>query len=302
MNINMLRDGDNDPGFYAAATGTGSKWPGAVLFRSADGGASYQQIATIAAKAVIGRVVGTLGDFKGGNIPDELNRITVRLESGALSSVSYASFLAGSQVAVIGSEIVLFRSAALNIDGSYTVSGLLRGQRGSEYAIGTHGANERFVLVDINSFVRVPGVTADLGLPRLYKAVTSGSTLAKTTAQTFTNDGAGLRPYAPVHVGGGRDADGNVLIHWTRRSRISGEWRNGVDVPIGEDAERYEVEIWTTDRSALKRTISGVTSPTATYNAADQAVDGIAPGAAVSVSVYQLSSIVGRGYEARTTI
>lgn len=302
MNINMLRDGDNDPGFYAAATSASAKWPGAVLFRSSDNGASYQQIGTFTAAATMGRVVGTLGDFKGGNIPDEINSIKVSLDSGALSSVSYAAFLAGAQAAVVGSEIVLFRSAVLNIDGTYTISGLLRGQRGSEQAMGAHVANERFVLVDTNSFVRVPAVTADLGVPRLYKAVTAGSSLAKTSAQTFTNAGAGLKPYAPVHLGGGRDADGNLLIHWTRRSRISGEWRNGVDVPIGEDAERYEVEIWTADRSALKRTISGLSSPAATYGAVDQAADGITPGGAVSVSVYQLSSIVGRGCPAQATI
>lgn len=302
MNINMLRDTDNDAGFYAAASGTGGRWPGAVLFLSSDNGASYQQIATFTSQATIGRVLGTLGDFMGGNIPDEMNSIIVSLEKGALSSVGYASFLAGAQAAVIGDEIVLFRSAVLNSDGTYTVSGFLRGQRGSEYAIGTHAPNERFVLVDPTSFVRVSGVTADLGMPRLYKAVTSGSTLAKTTAQSFTNAGAGLKPYAPVHVGGGRDADGNVLIQWVRRSRISGEWRNNVDVPIGEEAERYEVEIWTADRSTLKRTISGLTSPAATYSAAEQAADGIAPGTGISVSVYQLSSIVGRGYEARATI
>src|SRR5438105_3235478 len=104
----MLRDLDNDPGFYAAASGAGSKWPGAVLFRSSDNGASYQQVATFTAQATIGRTVGALGNFEGGNIPDELNRIVVRLENGALSSVSYAAFLAGAQVAVIGSEIVLF--------------------------------------------------------------------------------------------------------------------------------------------------------------------------------------------------
>lgn len=302
MNINMLRDLDNDPGFYAAASGTGGKWPGAVLFRSADNGASYQQIATFTSQATIGRVIGTLGGFDGGNIPDELNSIVVSLEKGTLSSVSYASFLAGAQAAVIGSEIVLFRSAVLNVDGTYTVSGFLRGQRGSEYAIGTHGPSERFVLIDPGSFVRVPGVTADLGMPRLYKAVTSGSTLAKTAAQAFTNEGAGLKPYAPVHVGGGRDGGGNVLIHWTRRSRISGEWRNGVDVPIGEDAEAYEVEICDASYTTVKRTISGLSSSAATYSAAEQAADGIAPGDPVYLRVFQLSAVIGRGYPAQATI
>lgn len=302
MNINMLRDSDNDPGFYAAASGTGGQWPGAVLFRSSDNGANYQSIATFTTPATLGRVVGTLGGFNGGNIPDELNRVVVSLEKGTLSSVSYASFLAGAQGAVIGGEIVLFRNAVLNVNGTYTLSGFLRGRRGSEAAIGTHIASERFVLIDPSSFVRVPGVTADLGMPRLYKAVTAGSSLARTAAQAFTNFGAGLKPYAPVQLGGGREAGGAVLIRWTRRSRISGEWRDGVDVPLGEDAERYEVEICDASYTTVKRTIAGLTTPQATYSAADQTADGAAAGAPVYVRVYQLSSIVGRGYPALATI
>jgi hypothetical protein len=302
MNVNMLRDADNDAGFYAAASGTSNKWPGAVLFKSADNGASYQRVATFTAPATMGRVVGTLGGFSGGNIPDELNSIVVRLNSGSLSSVSYASFLAGAQAAIVGDEILLFRSAVLNVDGTYTVSGLLRGQRGSEYAINTHGANERFILLNPSTIVRVPGSTADLNMPRLYKAVTVGSTLAATNPKSFTNAGAGLKPYAPAHVGGGRDANGNVLIQWVRRSRISGELRDYVDVPLGEEMEAYLVEIWDAGYTTKKRTIDGLTSPVATYSAADQSADFGGLQSAVRIKVFQLSAIVGPGYEARATI
>jgi uncharacterized membrane protein YgcG len=302
VNINMLRDQDNDPGFYVAASSTDPKWPGAVLFSSSDSGASYQQIATLTAAATMGRLVGTLGDFAGGNIPDELNAITVRLSRGSLSSISYASFLAGAQTALIGDEIVYFRNAALNVDGTYTVSGFLRGQRGSEYAISRHGPLERFILLNTATVQRIPGVTADLHVPRLYKAVTVGSTLAKATAQSFTNDGAGLKPYAPVHVGGGRNAAGDVLINWTRRGRISGEWRNFADVPLGEDSEQYNVEIWDAAYATLKRTLGAVSSPTATYAAADETADFGSPQSALYLKVYQLSSIVGRGYPALAVV
>jgi hypothetical protein len=250
----------------------------------------------------MGRVIGALGDFSGGHIPDELNAIKVSLTRGTLSSVVYASFLAGVQAALIGDEIVYFRNAVLNTDGTYTVSGFLRGLRGSEYAMGGHASGERFILLDPATIKRVPGETADLHVPRLYKAVTVGGTLGNAVAQSFTNDGAGLRPYAPVHVGGGRDADGNVLIGWTRRTRISGEWRSGVDVPLGEASEAYEVEIWNADYTTLKRTITGLTSPSAVYAAADQVTDFGGAQSAVAIKVFQLSAVIGRGYEARATI
>jgi hypothetical protein len=302
VNINMLRDLDNDPGFYAAGCGLADRWPGATLLNSADDGASYTALATFTNQATLGTATNVLGDFAGGNIADEINRLTVVLTHGELASVSYAAFVGGAQAAVIGSEIIYFRDAALNLNGSYTLSGLLRGRRGSEYAMATHAANERFVLVNDTTLKRIPDTTASIGLSRLYKAVTAGMTLADTASQAFVNAGAGLKPYAAVHLGGGRDAAGNVTLQWERRSRVSGEWRDGVDVPIGEDSQAYAVEVWDSARSTLKRTISGLAAPTASYSAAEQSSDFGGVQATVYFSVYQLSAIVGRGYEARGQI
>lgn len=301
MNINMLRDTDDDPGFYVAAGSPDLKWPGCVLFKSTDSGATYQQIATIANAATMGCVTNLLADFKGGNIPDELSSIRVVMTHGTLSSVPYASFLNGVQAAIVGDEIIGFRNAVLNADGSYMVSGLLRGMRGSEYAMGGHTPGERFVLADM-SLQRIPGVTADLHVPGLYKGVTAGGSLARTAARSFTNDGAELKPYAPVQVGGGRNAAGDVLINWTRRTRISGEWRPFVDVPLGETSEAYEVEIMDASYTTVKRTLSGLSSPAAVYSAADQASDFGSVQAQIYLRVFQLSTVIGRGYEARASI
>lgn len=301
MNINMLRDTDDDPGFYAAVSSADVKWPGCTLFKSTDSGATYQQVASISTAATMGRVVSTLAGFEGGNIPDELNSIRVVMTHGTLSSVPYAAFLNGVQAAIVGDEIIGFRDAVLNADGTYTVSGLLRGMRGSEYAMGDHSPGERFVLADL-SLQRIPGVTADLHVARLYKAVTSGGSLATTGAQTFANDGAELKPYAPAQVGGGRNAAGDVLITWTRRTRISGEWRPYVDVPLGEVSEAYEVEIMDASYTTVKRTLTGLSSPVAIYSAADQVTDFGSAQATVYLRVFQLSAVIGRGYEARATI
>lgn len=302
MNINLLRDTDDDPGFYVAVTSPDPKWPGAVLFQSRDGGASYGAMASLTQRAAIGTTVDGLADFGGGNIPDETNRVTVTMDYGTLASVSYSSFLEGAQAAIVGDEIVFFRQAVLNADGSYTVSGLLRGRRGSEYAMGLHTAGERFVLLDAATLHRVADVTASLGVARLYKAVTSGTSLSDTPAQAFTNVGAGLKPYAPVHLGGGRNAAGDLTLTWVRRGRLSGEWRDGVDVPLGEASEAYEVEIWDSGRTAVKRTLGGLTGTSTTYTAAQQIDDFGSVQAVVRFSVYQLSAVVGRGYEAQGMI
>lgn len=302
MNINMLRDSDDDAGFYAAACGLAAGWRGAALYQSSDGGATYSMLAALASNATLGTVTNMLGDFHGGNVPDELNSITVVLVHGTLASVPYASFIGGAQAAVVGSEILYFRDATLNGDGSYTLKGLLRGRRGSEYAMDAHVAGERFVLLNPATVTRIAASTADIGVARLYKAVTYGSSLAATPAQSFTNVGAGLKPYAPVQLGGGRDAAGNVMLTWVRRTRVSGEWRDAVDVPLGEGGEAYDLEIWDSARTTLKRTFAGLNSPSAIYTAAQQTADFGGAQETVHFSVYQRSSLVGRGYEARGAI
>ena len=298
----MLRDQDNDAGFYAAVCGQNANWRGAVLFQSVDGGASYQGVETFTRQAPIGTLTTTLGNFTGGNTVDEINTFTVDLDYGELSSTSYDGLLAGTMSAIVGQEILSFRTATLNGDGTYTVSGLLRGRRGSEYAIGTHGPGERFVLVTPSAFRRIAADTASLGVPRLYRAVTAGLMTDSAPAVSFTNVGAGLKPYACVHLGGGRLANGDIALHWTRRTRISGEWRDGVDVPISEQAEAYEVAIWSNaSRTVLRRTLAGLSSPVATYTADQQVEDfgGLQP--VLYFTVYQLSDVVGRGYAAHGT-
>lgn len=304
MNINALRDVDNDAGFYAAAclADPDKSWRGASLYVSVDAGASYTFVASFTRESVLGTTTNVLGDFSSGNITDEANSVNVRLLQGEFASVTSAGLLAGTFCVVIGDEILFVRDAVQEIDETWTLSGFLRGRRGSEYAMASHAVGDRVVLVDFATLLRVTQTTADIGPAKLYKAVTAGSTLAATTERTFTNEGAGLECYAPVHLGGGRDASNNLTINWIRRNRISGEWRDSVDVPMSEAVESYEVDIcsdgtYTTVVNTLTSSVQ-----TVAYSAASQTGDGLTPGATVYFKVYQLSAIVGRGYAATGSV
>jgi hypothetical protein len=299
MNINSLRDSDNDPGFYAAATSSAKSWSGATMYQSIDNGASYQVVTTFTSRATMGRALNAMGDYQGGNTVDELSTVTVSLPFGTLVSVTYANLLEGAQAALIGDEIVYFRDAVLNANGLYTLRGFLRGRRGTEGAMSTHAIGDRFVLLTPSTVKRISQVTADIGKTRLYKMVTSGASLSSAMPQSFKNEGAGLKPYAPVHVGGGRDASGNLTISWVRRTRISGEWRDGLEVPLGEDSESYEVDIL--NGSTIVRTLTAST-PTVQYSVANQIGDFGSAQASISVRIYQMSQTVARGYPAFATI
>jgi hypothetical protein len=71
--------------------------------------------------------------------------------------------------------------------------------------------------------------------------------------------------------------------------------RNNVGVPLGEASESYIVEIL--DGSTVKRTIQA-TATTAVYTEAMQIADFGAAQSDITVRIYQVSEVVGKGFPA----
>lgn len=271
LDIPLIDDGDTPNGFYIAmGPAAAGPWSGAALFKSTDGGSTYTQIASTETAATIGTADTILGDFGGGNLFDVINTVTVVLTSGELSSATELAVLNGANAAVVGLEIIQFKNADLIDVDTYELSGLLRGRRGTEWAIRAHAIGERFVLLPV---MRLDAPAAELFQTRTYKAVTYGKTLASATAVDFANMGQALRPYSPVDVGGGSDASGNAILSWKRRTRTGGAWVDFVDASLGESAEGYVVQIWDSTYAQCARIISGLTAQTTTYSAANQVTD-----------------------------
>jgi hypothetical protein len=297
MDIPMLRDQDNDAGFYVAAKGFSSNWPGCQIFKSIDGGTTWNPIMVLDTPAEIGSVVNELQPFEA-NTWDDTNTVTVYLRGeGNLYSATTEAVLNGANAAVIGDEIIQFRTATQIADNGYILSGLLRGRRGTS----SHGhrKGDRFVLLSEAWVRRVPMDSSEIGVERLYKAVTLRDTLNNSPTIRFVNTAKGLEPYSPVKLAGGRDGAGNLRISWIRRTRIGGGWRDLLDVPIGEETQSYSVEIY--NESTLVRTLSATTT-NVTYTAAQQVEDFGSPQASVSVVVYQNSALVGGGFTASGSI
>ncbi|MDX1974483.1 MAG: glycoside hydrolase TIM-barrel-like domain-containing protein [Rickettsiales bacterium] len=291
---------DSDKGYIRmAASGLSDRWTGSAIYRSDDGGANFLRITDITTPAITGSALSVLGNgpyhiFDTGNTLDIL-----LLGDDGLQSATEIAVLNGANAALVGDEIIQFKTATLTGSGRYTLSGLLRGRLGTEWAMGTHVLNERFVLLDAR-LSRLTQTNNLIGLPRQYKGVSFGNTLSDATAQSFTYSGVALKPYAPVHIHGTRDGSSNLTISWLRRSRLSPGWLDGVDVPLNEASEAYEVDIM--DGGDVARTITGLSSATASYSAANQTTDFGSPQSSLTVKIYQLSAVVGRGYAGTATI
>jgi len=98
---------------------------------------------------------------------------------------------------------------------------------------------------------------------------------------------AAARPWAPTHVRAVRGGSGDVTVSWVRCARSGGDaWGPG-DVPLGENAEAYQLDIL--DGAVVKRSVT-ISTPTYSYASADQVVDFGALPASLHVRVAQLDS------------
>lgn len=303
MDTAILRDADNEGGYYAAAKGASTPWGGCVVYSSRDD-VDYQRLDAINEAAVTGTCSTTLATWSGANVFDEVNSLTVNVGAGTLTSDTRTNVLdASANAALVGSEIIQFRTATLVTAGIYTLSGLLRGRRGTEWAMTGHAASERFVLLRMTGLRRITVETDQIGSLRYVKGITYARTLDSALPQTFTPSAVGLKPLSPVDLRASRDVStSDITLTWSRRTRLAKNFSSGT-VPLGEASEAYEVDIFADGTYAvLKRTLSGLASKTATYTSAQQTTDFGSNQATVYVRIYQRSATVGRGYAGQAAV
>ena len=301
----LTSDMNLDAGYLAAVYGLLPSWRGSEIYRSVDGGASYMDLLAAARASVVGITTTALGDWPEHRQIDQTNSVTVSMLAGAPAGTSLALMLNGNNLAAIGDngrwEVVQFKNATLNGDGSYTLSSYFRGLNGTEWAASLHAVGDKFILLTGNLY-RVANPVASINVPQKIKAVTNGTVLQNAAATNITPQGVNLKPLAPICLAGGRDADGNVLIKWVRRDRLATDMVAGSDVPLSESTEVYDIEIYgASTYSTVVRTITSNTQ-NVEYSAAEQAADFGSPRAAIYVRVYQRSASVGRGYAATAII
>ncbi len=231
-------------------------------------------------------------------------RLRVDVGEAQLVSISLLQCVAGGNLAAVRTpegewEVFQFLSATLVSPGVYELTGLLRGQAGSEHAMRAPlAAGAPFVLLD-ETMVRLPLTASDIDLELNWRYGPANRSVGDAAYVPITHAfrGVGARPYAPAHVRGQRVA-GDLAISWIRRTRIGGDSWTVSEVPLSESDERYEVDIL--DGTTVKRTIAS-TAPSATYTSAQQTLDFGSPQAAVSVRVRQVGSN-GRAGSARSAI
>jgi hypothetical protein len=287
-------------------------WPGEMaVFRSpsTDG---FKLLTSFGGRARMGALVSNF--YSGPTSRFDLgNELVVDLLSGTLESVTDLTLFGGANALAIESspgtwEIVQAGAADLIAPGRYRLTRLLRGQRGTEDAMGKPApAGARIVVLDA-SLASLPIAEADLGLPWNWRIGPASRSVSDETyvAASFTPIGVGLRPFSVAHVEQPwrrPRTPGDLTIRWTRRSRaLSADNWGAVEVPLIEEVEAYEVEI--VDGATVKRTLT-TSATSAVYSAANQTADWgalLGPGDTLTIRIYQLSNLIGRGTAKTVTL
>ncbi len=279
-----------------AACGLAEGWTGASVVR-AFGSGNDEIILTLDTPATMGTAVSVLPSARA-QLFDEKNTVDIALLGSAiLENATEMDVLNGANVALLGSELIQFKTATAQGGGIYRLSGLLRGRLGTESAIAGHAIGERFVLLD-NAVEALTLPISNVGTSWTVRAVTNGDALSVGEDVSFAVAGTSLRPYAPV-MARALKSGGDIILSWVRRARIDGGMRDGIEIPLMEQAELYDISIMS---GATPLRTWRVTSPQVTYLAADQITDfGSAP-TSLSLKISQISALVGLGESLNVTV
>jgi hypothetical protein len=280
-----------------------SPWPGPINVWSSADGSSFVRAAIALTRATMGE---TLTVLPSGPVSrwDRRNVFSVKLYGGSLMSLTDMQVLSGRNAAAVQHpdgvwEVLQFANAELAGTRTYELSRLLRGQLGTEWAMtDVLPAGAPFVLLDRAVLPMARGVDA-LGRTQKLRLIVSGRDISDpaTLSMEMTPQPTALRPLSPVHLKARRGVDG-ITLSWIRRTRVGGDsW--GLDVPLGEEREAYEVDILS--GTTVVRTLSSAV-PSVVYSAADELADFGAPQASLAVAVYQISTTIGRGTPAQAIL
>lgn len=275
---------------------TAKPWPGPLnVWRSTDG-TSFSLVGLIEAPATMATLLEPL-ELGPVNRWDRAGSLLVEVAgSGDFVSRGEAEVLDGANAVAVrrpdaGWEVLQFTTATPVSEGVLRLSGLLRGQLGTDATNVAIAPGADVVLID--EALRPCVVSAeDVARPLIWR-VGKASLDVGDDAVVELQQAAGttvLRPYSPAHVRAIRRPEG-TYFSWIRRTRVDGDSWEG-EVPLGEESEAYQIDLL--DGGVVKRTLSQAVPPLF-YRANEELADFGSLQASFVLNLYQLSASIGRG-------
>jgi hypothetical protein len=204
MDLPMLRYEDDTLGMYYAFGFRDGTVTGASMYRSPDE-LAWEVLGTGNDGPTFGWAATVLPNTASPWTWDETSKVQVALTQGTLDSKTALEVLNWANVALLGDEIIQWRNATVLASGLYELSGLLRGRRGTEWAMASHVTGERFILLTNDGVYRAPLPMTEISRTAYYKGIPDGGNWDDAPSNPFVFKGNSLRCFAPVQVKGVRD-------------------------------------------------------------------------------------------------
>jgi hypothetical protein len=141
-----------------------------------------------------------------------------------------------------------------------------------------------------------------MNVPDTFKAETLMADNSGVSTFQFTNTGNSYRPYTVYVYERFRDKDsGDVRVSFWPRVRLNGQWLSGFDVQLtASDApETYSIDVCNgpNHTNVVKTyTVTGNLGASWVYTAAMQTEDLGSVQSTVYLGIYQMSTVIGRGF------
>ena len=189
------------------------------------------------------------------NVIDDAIYLDIVPSSGdiaLLESVTEEELLAGANAAAWGAdgrwEVIQFRDVEEITDSLYRLTGILRGRRGTDFAVGSHVAGDKLVLLNTNSIKAKSFSLSDVGRVMFYTSVPLGLSTSLTPTKSTPLEAYAFKPWIPSGVRAEREIGGDqsITIKWNRRSRTFGNLlANYESIPLGQfESNDYKITVY----------------------------------------------------------
>lgn len=235
-------------------------------------------------EAVLGRTLSALGAGQPW-LFDLASAVDIELANPDhwLQSRDELALANGANLAAIGDELIQFGGAEAIAPARFRLTRLLRGRRGSEWAIMDHAPGADFCLLDPRTIKPIALPVEMLGAEVAVTAHGPGDVASPPSVSRAAN-GEAMRPLSPAHLRAAPGGDGSLAISWVRRSRLAWAWTDEMESPADPSLQGYRLHVAGAS-GAIERDSS---ETQATLTAAEVAALGAGP---FAISVRQIGAL-----------
>lgn len=201
LDIPALTDNDDRLLYYVAVSGQSPAWHGAVVQRSMDGGANYEDVLTVRQNTIMGELVNTVSDASE-HYTDTTNEVRLSLfTDDELHSLTDQQLLSEGGAFALespggGWEVMQYRDAEQDEDGTWILRHLIRGRLNTETT--EHLPGGRFVLLE--GVYSIPAQVSMLGREITHRVVSLGTSPESAPVSTDIYTGQSQTEWPVAHI------------------------------------------------------------------------------------------------------